>query len=49
VGDELDAADHREPLEAFADSGDLQPGGEETGRLGALTGRDDDEHPRSLP
>ena len=49
VLDEVDAADHGQPVEAFAHPGDFQPGGEEAGRLGALSGRDDNEHPRSLP
>ncbi len=41
---------HRgEPLEALLESGQLEPGGEEAGSLGALTGRDDDEHGATLP
>jgi hypothetical protein len=49
VLDEVYPADHREPLEAFAHTGDVEPGIEETGGLGALTGRNDDEHGHSLP
>ena len=49
VLNEIDPADDRQPVEAFPDTGDLEPGEQETGRLGALTGRDDNEHSRSLP
>jgi len=35
-------------VESLAEAGHLQPGGEETGGLGALSGRDDDEHGSSV-
>ena len=41
--------DGRQPAQAVREAGQLQPGREETGGLGALAGRDDDEHGLSLP
>ena len=35
-------------VEPLAEAGDLQPGREETGGLGALSGRYDDEHGSSV-
>ncbi len=41
---EVDASDHGEPLQARGEGGVLQPGAEEPGGLGSLSGGDDDEH-----
>jgi len=49
VLDEVDSGYGGKPLQAFANAWDVQPRGEETGRLGALTGRNDNKHGRSLP
>ena len=38
-----------QPLEAGPEGRLLEPGGEEPGGLGALTGRDDDEHTPTVP
>ena len=38
-----------EPAQALGHSGELEPRAEETGGLGALSGRDDDEHPSTVP
>ena len=41
---EVEAGDGGQPLETLGEGRVLQPGGQEAGRLGALPGRDDDEH-----
>ena len=41
---EVEAGDRGEPVEAVGEGGVLEPGGEEAGGLGALSGSDDDEH-----
>ena len=45
---EIEPGDGREPLEAGGEGRVLEPGGEEAGGLGSLTGSDDDEHGSSL-
>ena len=49
VGDQVYAGDCAEPGQAVLDAGNRQPGGQETGCLRALTGRDDYEHLPSIP
>jgi hypothetical protein len=44
VGDEVHPGDGREPGHAVPESGELQPGVEESRGLGALSGRDDNQH-----
>ena len=46
---EVEPGDGREPAEPVREAGHLEPGGEEAGGLGALAGRDDDEHGSSVP
>ena len=42
--DEVEVGDRREPPQPVFESAQFEPGFEETGSLGALAGRDDDEH-----
>ena len=44
VGEEVDAADARQPLQPLTNAGDVQPGGQKAGGLRTLAGGDDDEH-----
>ena len=44
--DEVDAADDGEPFETGLDPGHVEPGGEEAGSLGSLSGGDNDQHGR---
>ena len=46
---EVDAGHGGQPVEARGEGRVLQPGREETGGLGPLTGGDDDEHTSTLP
>ena len=48
MGDQVNSADQREPLESLGDSRNIKPRGKETGGLGALSWRDNDEHLGSL-
>ena len=48
VPDEVDPGDGRQPAQAVLEAGHLQPGREEAGGLGALSGRDNDEHGSSV-
>jgi hypothetical protein len=47
--DQVDAGNGRQPPHAVAEARQLEPGREEAGGLGALSGADDDEHVLSLP
>ncbi|MDR6171359.1 hypothetical protein QE359_002388 [Curtobacterium sp. SORGH_AS776] len=49
VGGEVDADGLGPRPHAVTDGGVLEPGGEEAGGLGALSGRDDDDHRTILP
>ena len=46
---QVDAGHRGEPVEARREGGVLEPGREEAGGLGTLSGCDDDEHPSTLP
>ena len=48
VWTEVDPGDGRQPAQPVRERRALQPGREEAGGLGALTGRDDDEHGSSV-
>ena len=48
VREQIDAGDRREPSKSVGEPLDLQPWEEETGGLGALSGRDNGEHGSSV-